>query len=72
LDTDTDEWKKGIEQKGLNGIHVCDLLGWDSKNIKHFNVNRTPYVYLFSSNGTILLKDPQGDQLENYIMNFFR
>lgn len=72
VDTDTDEWKKGIEQKGLNGIHVCDLLGWDSKNIKHFNVNRTPYVYLFSSNGTILLKDPQGDQLENYIMNFFR
>jgi thiol-disulfide isomerase/thioredoxin len=72
LDTDEISLEKGIREKKLDGIHTCDKKGWNGDMVEKLNVNRTPYIYLVSTDGKIILKDPSVEQLKTFIENYLQ
>lgn len=67
LDHNINHWKKAIEADGLDWIHTGDLKYPASPVQLLYNIEEIPYVLLLDSEKKILLVNPSGSQLENYL-----
>ncbi len=54
LDRNHEAWVKGIEEDGLQWIHVSDLKGWQSDPAAEYAVRSIPQNVLVGADGTIL------------------
>lgn len=65
LDRDKAAWTKAIKKDQLDWIHVSDLLFWDSKAAKTYNVESIPFTVLVDKEGKIIAKGLRGEELES-------
>ncbi|SHH64481.1 TlpA disulfide reductase family protein [Flavobacterium defluvii] len=64
LDKKKENWIKGIQDDNLSWTHVSDLLFWNSAVAKLYGVRAIPGNYLVDSNGIIVAKNLQGEELQ--------
>jgi peroxiredoxin len=64
LDNDAARWKGAIQSDGLTWAHVSDLLGWQNKAAKQYQVHSIPATFLIDKQGKILAKGLRGAELE--------
>lgn len=64
LDRDADNWKKAVEEKGMNWVHVSDIKYWDCEGAALYGVRSIPANFLIDcSNGTIIASGLRGNAL---------
>src|SRR5690606_15455096 len=56
LDSDLEEFQSGITERGLTWPSFSELNGWGSSAAKAFAVKSTPSLFLLDSNGVIVAK----------------
>ena len=71
LDRTKKSWIKAIEKDQLPWLQVSDLLFWDSKAAKKYNVQKIPANFLLDKKGKIIAKDLRGDFLEAKLSEIF-
>lgn len=68
LDKRKKDWKKAIEQDGLDWkYHVSDLNFWNSRAVKKYGIKGIPYNFLIDKEGRILAKNLRGEKLHKEI-----
>ena len=73
LDTDKDAWIKGIEEDNLSwNNHLSDLKGWNCVPASKYGVAFIPQNFLISSDGIIVAKNLNGDDLKLMIAKKLR
>ncbi|WP_289662146.1 TlpA disulfide reductase family protein [Flavobacterium panacagri] len=65
LDKKKENWIKGIQDDNLTWLHVSDLLFWNSAVAKLYGIRAIPGNYLVDSNGVIVAKNLQGEELQS-------
>jgi len=65
LDKKKENWIKGIQDDNLTWLHVSDLLFWNSAVAKLYGIRAIPGNYLVDSNGIIVAKNLQGEELQS-------
>lgn len=65
LDKKKENWIKGIQDDHLTWQHVSDLLFWNSALAKLYGIRAIPSNYLVDSNGIIVAKNLQGEELQS-------
>jgi hypothetical protein len=63
LDRTRESWLRYIGDKTVYGIHVCDLLYWDSPVVDLYHIEELPVVYLIDEHGVITGKNITADEL---------
>jgi peroxiredoxin len=63
LDRDHNAWLKGIEEDGLQWVHVSDLKGWQSGPAAEYAVRSIPQNVLIGTDGTIIGRNLKYDEL---------
>jgi thiol-disulfide isomerase/thioredoxin len=71
LDRTKASWLKGIEDDGLDWIHVSDLQYWNSIVVPIYNIQGIPMSYLLDRDGKILAHNLRGEQLGNKLEEIF-
>jgi len=64
LDRNHDAWVKGIEEDGLQWVHVSDLKGWQSGPATEYAVRSIPQNVLIDAQGTIIGRDLKYNDLD--------
>ncbi|MCO6495298.1 MAG: redoxin domain-containing protein [Bacteroidetes bacterium] len=72
LDRTMNDWVKTIAADGLPWIHVSDLAYWNSAPAKMYKVRSIPATYLLDKEGRILAINLRGQELEQFLDNFFK
>lgn len=65
LDKKKENWIKGIQDDNLTWLHVSDLLFWNSAVAKLYGIRAIPGNYLVDSNGIIVARNLQGEELQS-------
>lgn len=63
LDRTRDSWQSALAGKETAGIHVSDMLYWDSPVVSLYRIEQLPVIYLISETGMILGRDISADDL---------
>jgi peroxiredoxin len=64
LDRNHEAWVKGIEEDGLQWVHVSDLKGWQSGPASEYAVRSIPQNVLIDAQGIIIGRDIKYNDLE--------
>lgn len=64
FDVDKQEWKDAIKRDTLEWEQVCDFSGFNSEVAKLYSIKNIPTNVLLSTDGKILAKDLQGEELK--------
>jgi len=72
LDKDKNSWVSAIEKDMLPWIHVSDLQYWSAAPAKVYKVKGIPATVLLDKEGKILVKNLRGEELEQFLDNYFR
>ncbi|MCO5254775.1 MAG: TlpA family protein disulfide reductase [Bacteroidia bacterium] len=72
LDRTKNDWTKTIASDGLSWIHVSDLAYWNSAPAKMYKIHSIPATYLLDKDGRILAKNLRGQELEQFLDNYFK
>jgi peroxiredoxin len=64
LDRDLNAWVKGIEEDGLQWVHVSDLKGWQSGPAAEYAIRSIPQNVLVGTDGTIIGRNLKYTELE--------
>ena len=67
LDVDKQQWKDAIKRDTLEWKQVCDFGGLNSEVAKQYSVWKIPANILLSSDGKIVAKNLQGEELKKKI-----
>ncbi|TFG78552.1 MAG: AhpC/TSA family protein [Flavobacteriales bacterium] len=67
LDKKAEDWKKAIEDDGLNWNHVSNIAYFDDAIAKLYNVDAIPAAFLLDENGVIVAKNLRGPALETKV-----
>ena len=67
LDVDKQQWKDAIKRDTLEWEQVCDFGGLNSEVAKQYSVWKIPANILLSSDGKIVAKNLQGEELKKKI-----
>ena len=67
LDVDKQQWKDAIKRDTLEWEQVCDFVGLNSEVAKQYSVWKIPANILLSSDGKIVAKNLQGEELKKKI-----
>lgn len=62
-DSKVENWKKAVEDMGLNWVHLSDLKGWQSIAAATYGVNSIPATMLVDPTGKIVAVDLRGETL---------
>lgn len=57
IDDSEENWKKAIEQNGLEGIHGLSKGGWSSEVCRFFNISSIPRYMILNKSGKIVEQD---------------
>ncbi len=71
LDKTKAAWIKGIEDDGLEWIHVSDVQYWNSIVVPIYNIQGIPMSYLLDKEGKIIANNLRGEQLGNKLEEIF-
>ena len=58
IDSSHQKWSDTVLHNELSGIQLADLKGWNSAAVILYGVDLLPYYILLDSNGTILMRTP--------------
>lgn len=73
LDTDKDAWLKGIKEDNLYWEnHLSDLKGWNCVPATEYGVAFIPQNVLISSDGKIVAKNLNGEELINFVSQYLK
>lgn len=73
LDTNRDSWIKGINDDNLYWeYHVSELKGWNCPVANAYGVAFIPQNFLIDTNGIIVAKNLNGDDLRNFVDEYFK
>ncbi len=72
LDKTKAAWLKGIEDDGLEWIHVSDVMYWNSIVVPIFNIQGIPMSYLLDKEGKIIAHNLRGEQLGAKLEEIFK
>ncbi len=65
LDNNREAWLKAVDEKGLNWLHVSDLLGWQNAAAAEYGVRSIPSNYLIDcATGTIVATNLRGEEVK--------
>ena len=67
LDTEREAWQQAISRLGIEWPQVSDLLGWDSKPAREFEVNSIPHIIIVDYSGDIIEIGLRGEELQKFI-----
>ena len=71
LDKTKAAWLKGIEDDGLEWVHVSDIQYWNSIVVPIYNIEGIPMSYLLDREGKIIAHNLRGEQLGNKLEEIF-
>ena len=71
IDDNFHDWEQASEEQDLPWIDVGEMDGWDGETAKAYGVQFVPKSYLVDREGTILQKDLNPDELEEYVSSWF-
>ena len=71
FDTKRDRWLKAIKDDSLTWTHVSDLQGWENKAGKLYGIRSIPANVLLDTNGTIIARNLQGENLKLKLEELF-
>ena len=63
FDSKADEWKKAVEQMGMEWPQMSDLKGWESLGAKVYGIKSIPANVLLDKEGKIVAVDLRADAL---------
>lgn len=63
LDSDKDKWLEAIKKDNLTWTHVSDLVRWESKAAKDYNVSSIPSSFLIDQNGVIRARNLEPSEM---------
>lgn len=67
IDEEKEEWTEAIESWDMEWDHISSLKRWDEPIVHQYKVQSIPYNYLVDSQGKIVARDLQGDDLRKKI-----
>ncbi len=67
LDRNKESWQKAIDRFGINWIQISDLKFWKSPVAKLYEVDELPFNIIIDGQGTILVKNLHGKDLEEFL-----
>ncbi len=71
LDRKKEDWVKAISDDGLTWKHVSDLLYFNSKAARDYQIDAIPATYLIDREGKIIGKNLRGKSLEDKLAELF-
>ena len=71
LDKTKAAWIKGIEDDGLDWVHVSDVQYWNSIVVPIYNIQGIPMSYLLDKEGRIIGSNLRGEQLGSKLEEIF-
>jgi peroxiredoxin len=71
FDTKRERWLKAIKDDSLTWTHVSDLQGWENKAGKLYGIRSIPANVLLDTNGTIIARNLQGENLRLKLEELF-
>jgi len=71
LDKTREAWLKGIQQDGLTYSHVSELKFWNSDIARLYGIRSIPSNLLLNSEGIIVAKNLRGDELREFLSQFY-
>lgn len=73
LDTNKDSWIKGINDDNLYwNNHVSELKGWNCAVSNAYGVAFIPQNFLIDTNGIIVAKNLNGEELRTFVNEYFK
>jgi thiol-disulfide isomerase/thioredoxin len=69
IDTSEAAWREAAQEKGLQGVHLCDLKGWDGKAASDYYLYATPTLILLDRDRKILYKPMGAEELSSALKN---
>ncbi|MCG2461357.1 AhpC/TSA family protein [Flavobacteriaceae bacterium F89] len=72
LDRTADDWKKAIDDDGLEWNHVSNVAYFDDAIAKLYNIQAIPATFLLDENGVIVAKNLRGPALEEKIASMLQ
>jgi thiol-disulfide isomerase/thioredoxin len=67
VDTDQNDWMKGIKEHRGGWIDLSDLQGWRGKAAKDYRVTSTPVMFLVDSDLKILSRPKTANELSDFL-----
>ncbi len=64
FDRDAEAWKKAVESKGMNWIHVSEVNYFDNQAAKDYAVRSIPSNFLIGPDGTIVAVNLRGEEVK--------
>ena len=72
LDRTAEDWKKAIEEDGLEWNHVSNIAYFDDAIAKLYNIQAIPATFLLDKDGVIVAKNLRGPALEEKIASMLQ
>lgn len=69
VDTSKSNWISTVQEQRLPWISVCDFRGGASPSLGAYNVTKLPTNFVISREGSVLVRDVRGSELEELIIN---
>ncbi len=71
LDRTKDDWVKGIQEDGLNWLHVSDLKYWNSSIVSLYGIQGIPANFLLDKEGKVIASNLRGSALSEKLAEIF-
>jgi len=71
LDSNYDAWHEAIDNYHMEWLQLSDLRGWESTAAQKNNVTSIPYTIVVDNEARILAKGLRGENLTEFIDNWF-
>jgi peroxiredoxin len=72
LDKDRQGWEDAVRENKITWTQVSDLMEWRSPIVKAYNVTSIPVCFLIGSNGKIVCKRPDKQQLADRLYKIYK
>lgn len=71
LDHNQNKWKAAIQQDSLTWVNLREPIGWDSKIIDMYKIEKMPFNYLLDPDGRIIAKNMNVEELRAKLEQLF-
>jgi len=72
IDTDEKAWKEAAHGTDLRWTHLCDMKGFDSEVLKHYNTWKTPGFFVLDAQKVIVAKPLLVSQIEDTLEKYLK
>lgn len=72
LDSNEQDWKAAIDQKGMTWTQYSELKGWEDHGVQTLGIDGIPFTIVVDSAGTVLTTGLRGEQLAQFVANHLK